>query len=345
MYIKEITGKGDYYVGSHLLYAGYGLLDFPIYSGLKLAGGVRYENSSFGVESFDMFSPGVVTSTEIKSENWLPAAALIFSGVDNLVIRTSYSRTTARPDFKEMSPFIFVTVAGGDILIGNPGLTETTIDSADLRFEYFPAAGQVLAWQPGLYRLDLLIEPAGRIRIVMLSVGPAGDRDLRAALGPGGVDRVADSGFRTSILRRLPAAAHLWTVGEILTGWARPPIAGDCQVAQIWRARGPDAGCWPVPIGPTTALGVNLPAGQQITAITLTEVDPLPGPVALRSDLAVGGRPGLAALRIPDGTLPDGIYRLSVRVADGSDLHWYIEVGPEGRRAAAINAFVTGYQR
>lgn len=206
-------------------------------------------------------------------------------------------------------------------------------------------ADQVLAWQPGLYRLDLLIEPAGHIRMVMLSVGPAGDPDLRAALGPSDVERVADSGFQTSILRRLPAAANLWTVGEILTGWARPSAAGDCQVAQIWRARGPDAGCWPVPIGPTTALGVNLPVGQQITAITLTELDPLPGPVALRSDLVVRGRPGLAALRFPDGQLPDGIYRLTVRVADGSDRHWYVEVGPEGRRAAAINAFVTGSQR
>ncbi|MEK6721573.1 MAG: hypothetical protein AABZ33_13045 [Chloroflexota bacterium] len=206
-------------------------------------------------------------------------------------------------------------------------------------------AGQVLAWKSGLYRLDLLVGPAGRIRMVMLSVRSVGEPDLTVALGPSDTDRLADSGFRNSILRRLPAAANLWTVGEILTGWARPSAAGDCQVAQIWRARDPDADCWPVPIGPTTALGVNLPVGQRITAITLTEVDPLPGPVALRSDLAVGGRPGLAALQIPGGRLPDGIYRLTVRVAVGSDRHWYVEVGPEGRRAAAINAFVTGSQR
>lgn len=206
-------------------------------------------------------------------------------------------------------------------------------------------ADQVLAWQSGLYRLDLLVGPAGRIRMVMLSVRSAGEPDLGAALAPSDTDRVADSGFRTSILRRLPPAANLWTVGEILTGWARPSAPGDCQVAQVWRARGPDAECWPVPIGPTTALGVNLPVGQRITAIALTELDPLPGPVALRSDLAVGGRPGLAALRIPTGRLPDGIYRLTVRVANGGDLHWYVEIGPEGRRTAVINAFVTEYQR
>ena len=53
--------------------------------------------------------------------------------------------------------------------------------------------------------------------------------------------------------------------------------------------RGPDLagprarrqGCWPVPIGPASALGVNLPAGQRVAAIELAQVDPLPGPVAL----------------------------------------------------------------
>jgi outer membrane receptor protein involved in Fe transport len=145
MYIKEITGTGDYYVGSHTLYGGYGLLDFPIYSGLKLAGGVRYENSRFGVESYDKFSPGVITSSQIDSDSWLPSAALIFSGIEKLNIRASYSQTKTRPDFKETSPFIFVTIVGGEVLIGNPDLVETTIDSVDLRFEFFPGVGQVLA--------------------------------------------------------------------------------------------------------------------------------------------------------------------------------------------------------
>jgi hypothetical protein len=208
------------------------------------------------------------------------------------------------------------------------------------------AEGVVAAWQPGLYRLDLLVEPAGTIRMVMLSVRADGDRDSRGvARRPGDTDRAAFDAFGASILRRLPQAANLWTVGEILTGWARPPAAGDCRVAQIWRARGPEAGCWPVPIGPTSALGVNLPAGQRVATIELAQVDPLPGPVALRSRIAVSGRPGVAALETPAGGLADGIYRMTVGVVGGHDEHWYVEVGPDGRRAAEINAFVTNAQR
>ena len=205
-------------------------------------------------------------------------------------------------------------------------------------------AGGVAAWEPGLYRLDLLVEPAGQIRVVMLSVGPRGDQ-VAVAVRPPDREPAGDDAFRDSILRRLPPAANLWTVGEILTGWARPSAAGDCRVAQIWRARSPDAGCWPVPIGPTSALGVNLPNGQRVAAIELAQVDPLPGPVALQSQIGVDGRPGVAALEAPAGGLADGIYRMTVAVVGGAIEHWYVEVGPDGRRAAEINAFVTSAQR
>ncbi len=204
---------------------------------------------------------------------------------------------------------------------------------------------RVAAWRPGLYRMDLLLEPAGRIRMVMLSVGPDRDGAGAEASRPRDPDRVTVDALGVDILRRLPQAASLWTVGDILTGWARPPAASDCRIAQLWSARGPEAGCWPVPIGPTSALGVNLPAGQRVAAITLAQVDPLPGPILLDTHVGVGGRPGVAALETPVDGLADGIYRMTVAVVGGADVHWYLEVGPDGRHAAELNAFVTSAQR
>jgi hypothetical protein len=217
------------------------------------------------------------------------------------------------------------------------------------------APGQVGRWREGLYRLDLLVQAPERIRMVMLSVRAAagdragGDSDAPAVRdrGTDDLDRFTDDldRFTETVLRRLPEAANLWTYGTFLTGWARPSAAGDCLVAEIWQARDPDAGCWAVPIGPATALGVNLPAGQRVSSIAITAVDPLPGPMGLRADIGVDGRPGLAILRTPAAGLADGVYRLSVQLTSGEPRHWYVEVGPEGREVAAVNAFVIGAQR
>ena len=53
----------------------------------------------------------------------------------------------------------------------------------------------------------------------------------------------------------------------------------------------------------------------------------------------------MAALETPADGLADGIYRMTVAVVGGGVEHWYVEVGPDGRQAAEINAFVTSAQR
>ena len=104
-------------------------------------------------------------------------------------------------------------------------------------------------------------------------------------------------------------------------------------MAEIWQATDPRDGCWPVPLGPTDAVGVNL-IDADVTSIGLRIVDPLPGPAGSTSQLDVDGQSGLALVRAPAGGLADGIYRLDVGTADGMGLTWYLEVGPIGRAVA-----------
>lgn len=191
------------------------------------------------------------------------------------------------------------------------------------------APDRVQGWASGLYRLDLLIEPEEVVRSVMLVVRP----------GPGtppGADPLSPEpapgrGFQPSTLRVLPPAANLWAIGGYLSGWHREDAPGGCRIAQIWQATDPRDDCWPVPLGRTDAVGVNLDV--PVTSIELALVDPLPGPAGATSQLAVGGRPGLAFVQAPTGGLADGIYRLDAGTAAGSRT-WYLEVGPIGRAVA-----------
>jgi hypothetical protein len=184
-------------------------------------------------------------------------------------------------------------------------------------------ADTILAWKPGLYRLDLLVDPVDRIRSLLLVVtqgaGPATAGSSPAPTEP----------LDVALLRRLPEAATIWAFGSVLSGWSRDVAPDRCRVAEIWRATDVDDPCHPIPLGRPVALGVNLPGLQAVSSIRLSEVDPLPGPVESVERTTVDGRAGVALVEGASPGLDDGIYRLDVVTTIGRTLHWYVEVGPD----------------
>jgi hypothetical protein len=185
--------------------------------------------------------------------------------------------------------------------------------------------GDLAAWEPGLYRLDLLIDPVDRIRSLLLVVRPGA-----SATAPGGdAAPRATEPLDVELLRRLPDAAVVWAFGSVLSGWSRDDAAGGCRVADIWRASGVDEPCHPIPLGRPVAVGVNLPGGQAVASIRLSELDPLPGPVETTRRTTVDGRTGVAMVEVPSPGLHDGLYRLEVTTAVGRSLRWFVEVGPD----------------
>ena len=74
-----------------------------------------------------------------------PTANLIYNVVDNANLRLSYSRTVARPSFKEKSIAQIFDPISNTTWIGNIDLVETDINNFDLRWEYFFKGGQTVA--------------------------------------------------------------------------------------------------------------------------------------------------------------------------------------------------------
>lgn len=60
-------------------------------------------------------------------------------------LRMSYSRTIARPVFREKAPFRSFNFEWLEVLKGNPALDETKIDNFDLRLERYPNLGEVMS--------------------------------------------------------------------------------------------------------------------------------------------------------------------------------------------------------
>lgn len=143
---SEITGPNDTYRGEQLISAGYGQLDMPLVTNLRMVAGGRFEQSQITVTTYDIFSStGKPLKTILTNNNVTPGVNLIYSITSDLNIRTAVSQTVSRPDFRELTPFLFRDAAGVDVTKGNSDLKQATITNYDLRVEWFPGVGEVIA--------------------------------------------------------------------------------------------------------------------------------------------------------------------------------------------------------
>ncbi len=134
----------DAYEGEQSIGATYFSAEFNISESLKTVIGLR-------TEAFKSFYTGQDNATvfdrqEILDEfDFFPSANLIYALNEKSNLRTSYSRTTARPSFKEASVAQIFDPITNRLFIGNINLVPTYISNFDLRYEYFGEQGQMFA--------------------------------------------------------------------------------------------------------------------------------------------------------------------------------------------------------
>ncbi|MAU15256.1 MAG: TonB-dependent receptor [Muricauda sp.] len=90
--------------------------------------------------------------------DFFPSANLIYEFKEDINFRLSYSRTTARPSFKELSIVQIPDLLTGVLFLGNLDLEPTYIDNFDFRFEVFGDKAQMLAISSFYKKFDDPIE-------------------------------------------------------------------------------------------------------------------------------------------------------------------------------------------
>jgi TonB-dependent receptor len=81
----------------------------------------------------------------LRTGDWFPAANLVVGVSDKVNLRAGWSRTVARPEYREIAPFQFQDYALGRATYGNPNLRTTYVTGYDLRLEMYPQPGEVMA--------------------------------------------------------------------------------------------------------------------------------------------------------------------------------------------------------
>ncbi|MCX8081094.1 MAG: TonB-dependent receptor [Bacteroidia bacterium] len=145
--LSETTDPQSPYWANSNLNAGFLMGDFR-YSKIRLVTGVRYENYYQYIKYRDNNFRINKKFNELDTvwNNFLPSVNLIYSLNDKTNIRASWSKTLNRPEFRELAPFIFYDFNTNYSLSGDPKLKYSLIDNFDLRYEIFPAGGQLFSF-------------------------------------------------------------------------------------------------------------------------------------------------------------------------------------------------------
>lgn len=160
-YVEEGTELRNSYSAEGNISAYYGMVDFFITDELRFIGGLRYENTDIEAisadtilaQTFNPDSSGFQGIGRLDINDILPSASLVYSINDQINLRAAYTKTLARPTFRELMPFVTFDFVGDFLFQGNSALERTLITNYDFRFEWFTGPGEIIAFS--LFYKDL----------------------------------------------------------------------------------------------------------------------------------------------------------------------------------------------
>lgn len=139
--IRNGTNPKNRYTADQSIEAAYFMLELPLGEKLKVIGGVRREDTKIETVSGDT----TLAIGELDNVDYLPSISTIYNLNDNMNIRASFTNTLARPTFRELAPYVTFDFVGDFLFSGNENLQRTLIKNADIRWEWFPRASEIIA--------------------------------------------------------------------------------------------------------------------------------------------------------------------------------------------------------
>jgi TonB-dependent receptor len=155
--LDELYAPTDTYKANSFTNAAYAMLDSKLGEKLRVVYGLR-------VEKFDLkLSTAETNVTQprvtLNNTDFLPSVNFTYSVTPKANFRASYFRSVARPEFRELAPFAFYDYELLATVQGEPSLKRTVIDNADLRYEFYPSAGQIFSVSAFYKNFQNAIEP------------------------------------------------------------------------------------------------------------------------------------------------------------------------------------------
>lgn len=139
---REGTNPTDSYVAENKLFATYAYGELPI-SKFLITAGVRVEHNILTIKTQQFLGLEIIES---PITSVLPSANISYNINERNVLRAAYFKSVNRPEFREISPFLFYNFEEDTEVIGAEDLTTANINNFDLRYEFYPTKGETLSF-------------------------------------------------------------------------------------------------------------------------------------------------------------------------------------------------------
>lgn len=144
--LEDITNPTAKYSAENNLRAVYAMFDNHLLKNLRVVWGARIESNTILLES-----PGDSTKIDTTNIDVLPSVNFTYALTEKMNIRFAYSKTVSRPEFRELSTFEYEDFITNTLIQGNPKIKRALIKNYDLRWEYYPRAGEIIS-ATGFYK-------------------------------------------------------------------------------------------------------------------------------------------------------------------------------------------------
>lgn len=144
LYMKEDVNFTNNYKAHGTQAAGYVAMSVPV-GELDIYGGLRYEYSRTELITNTRQTEPSPISTYYTYHDLFPSVNLNYHLDAKQQVRLSAGRTVNRPEFRELSPVVFYDFDLASNVQGNADLKPAYIANLDLRYEWYPSAGEMLS--------------------------------------------------------------------------------------------------------------------------------------------------------------------------------------------------------
>ncbi|MDB4949943.1 MAG: TonB-dependent receptor [Gemmatimonadetes bacterium] len=135
--------SGGTYDAHDRVAAGFAMVEVSPVQAVRVIGGARLE--SWRLRLGTATTAGGRYDVARDNTDVLPSLAVNVALSDRQNVRLSATQTLSRPEYRELSPVSYRDLLGSQDVFGDTSLVRTRVQNYDARWEWYPAAGEILS--------------------------------------------------------------------------------------------------------------------------------------------------------------------------------------------------------